>query len=914
MAQSKQCSLVGSLTVGVALAVFTLCGQAAAQATIPAPGFQPSGLAFDGTFLYVLEDSGVRTIFKLDPQTGACLDSFVLGNNPDGLAFDGSSRLFVSDILGFVREIDTAGPLTVFNQFSLPFRGGAIAFDGTNLYIGDIDSRQILVTDSSGVIIRTFAAPLRPAGMTFDPATGHLWAISEFNEIISEFTTEGDLIGQCVGPRDAGSQGLGGMTWVDSKLYIAEASDPVPFGELQIPGTIFVIDRSCNPAPGFVRETVVDRSCPAPVSTVSPPVVTNPGNQSSSEGDSVALQIQASDPDGDTLTYSAIGLPPGLSIGSSSGLISGTLGLNTARNYTVAVSVSDGTLSTSVNFNWLVNQATSPPVVTNPGSQSSSAGDSVALQIQASDPDGDTLTYSAIGLPPGLSIGSSSGLISGTLDFDTAETYAVIVSATDGTSSTSVNFNWLVNQATIIDIKPGGYPNSINCNDDQGVIPVAILTTDTFDATTVDHTTVIFEGAGETHVNRQSGEPSRHEEDVDDDGDTDLVLHFGLRDTALTCDSTEGTLAGQTFDGEAFEGTDSVDMVEETTAVISVVSENNPLVVTNPGSQSSSEGDSVALQIQASDPDGDTLTYSAIGLPPGLSIGSSSGLISGTLDFDTAETYAVIVSATDGTSSTSVNFQWLVNGVEASETVLIANFMNGNSAFFKSRVYLWNPSSSAGDVTVRVFTLPLIGGTAQELTTTALNLGSLGAKSALNLRLEDILDALFISTPYETDGGNLTLEFTIQAANVGGVAEVFSDSLAFGTYPLQGIPSTSTGSATVLVANFTNGNNAFLNSRVYLWNPSQSAGSVTVRAYTLPSSGPSILLGTAELGLLDARSSLNIKIAEDVLSALGIPLPYTDDVGNLTIEFTVGAENVRGVAQVFSLDLAYGTYPMQLIQ
>ena len=150
--------------------------------------------------------------------------------------------------------------------------------------------------------------------------------------------------------------------------------------------------------------------------------------------------------------------------------------------------------------------------------------------------------------------------------------------------------------------------------------------------------------------------------------------------------------------------------------------------------------------------------------------------------------------------------------------------------------------------------------------------------------------------------------------NVGGTAQVFSDTLAFGTYPLQEIPSASTGSATVLVANFTNGNNAFLNSRVYLWNPSQNAGSVTVRAYTLPSSGPSVLLGTAELGLLDARSSLNIKIAEDVLSALGIPLPYTDDVGNLTIEFTVGAENVRGVAQVFSLDLAYGTYPMQVIQ
>jgi len=275
--------------------------------------------------------------------------------------------------------------------------------------------------------------------------------------------------------------------------------------------------------------------------------------------------------------------------------------------------------------------------------------------------------------------------------------------------------------------------------------------------------------------------------------------------------------------------------------------------------------------------------------------------------------------ATANANSDSVS---ILLGIKLDSTVLVANFVNGNNVAFNSRVYLWNPSTTPGEVTVRVFTLPVIGGLAQELTSTPLSLGTLGARSALNLKLvEDILTALGLTTPYTDNGGNLTLEFTIQAANVGGVAQVFSDSLAFGTYPLQEIPSASTGSPTVLVANFTNGNNAFLNSRLYLWNPSQSAGSVTVRAYTLPSSGPSILLGTpefslftADLGLLDARSSLNIKIAEDVLSALGIPLPYTDDGGNLTIEVTVGAENVRGVAQVFSSGLAYGTYPMQVIQ
>jgi hypothetical protein len=220
-----------------------------------------------------------------------------------------------------------------------------------------------------------------------------------------------------------------------------------------------------------------------------------------------------------------------------------------------------------------------------------------------------------------------------------------------------------------------------------------------------------------------------------------------------------------------------------TIVTVTAASANNPPVVTNPGNQSNQQGDSVSLQIQASDPDGDTLTYSATGLPPGLSINTTSGLINGTLGLNTA-----IVSVSDGTLSTSVNFDWLVDQANTSgETVLVANFMNGNNAVLNSRVYLWNPSTSPGEVTVRVFTLSLIGGTAQELTGTPLSLGTLGAKSALNIKLaEDILDQIpGITTPYTTDGGNLTMEFTVGAADVRGTAQVFSLDFAFGTYPMQ---------------------------------------------------------------------------------------------------------------------------------
>ena len=253
----------------------------------------------------------------------------------------------------------------------------------------------------------------------------------------------------------------------------------------------------------------------------------------------------------------------------------------------------------------------------------------------------------------------------------------------------------------------------------------------------------------------------------------------------------------------------------------------------------------------------------------------------------------------------------------APKTVLVANFVNGNDAELNSRVYLFNPSQSAGSVAVRVFTLPPSTDLAQELPGSPLNLGSLGARSALNLKLaEDILAPLGISLPYTDNEGDLTLEFTIGAANVRGATQVFSSSLAFGTNPLQEVPSTSSGSPTVLVANFMNGNNQFLNSRVYLWNPSQSAGNVTVRVFPLPLTDglkQELTATPLNLGSLGSRSALNIKLAEEILIPLGIPTPYITDGGNLTLEITVQAPDVRGAAQVFSSDFAFGVYPLQQI-
>jgi hypothetical protein len=106
-----------------------------------------------------------------------------------------------------------------------------------------------------------------------------------------------------------------------------------------------------------------------------------------------------------------------------------------------------------------------------------------------------------------------------------------------------------------IDIKPGSFPNSINPRS-RGVIPVAILTTPSFDATTVDPTTVRFGRTGSEATPVQSAL-----EDVDGDGDTDLILHFNTQDTGIVCGDTAASLTGETLSGQAIVGTDSIKTV-----------------------------------------------------------------------------------------------------------------------------------------------------------------------------------------------------------------------------------------------------------------------------------------------------------------------------------------------------------------
>jgi surface protein len=107
-----------------------------------------------------------------------------------------------------------------------------------------------------------------------------------------------------------------------------------------------------------------------------------------------------------------------------------------------------------------------------------------------------------------------------------------------------------------IDIKPGSDLNPVNLGS-NGVIPVAILTTDDFDAATVDPGTVQLAGVN-VAVRGKSDKAMAHLEDVDGDGDTDLLVQFDT--TAFSAEWTSGEvqLTGTTFTGRAIEGYDTI--------------------------------------------------------------------------------------------------------------------------------------------------------------------------------------------------------------------------------------------------------------------------------------------------------------------------------------------------------------------
>ena len=128
------------------------------------------------------------------------------------------------------------------------------------------------------------------------------------------------------------------------------------------------------------------------------------------------------------------------------------------------------------------------------------------------------------------------------------EGYGVLVTGTDITAFVPV----------AVDIKPGDNTNSISLSS-KGKVPLAILSTTTFDARAIDPRTVTLAGA--FVAQDPPGHLLASFEDVNGDGLLDLVLHFRTADLQLNKASSSAVLQGKTFSGELIRGTAGVKIV-----------------------------------------------------------------------------------------------------------------------------------------------------------------------------------------------------------------------------------------------------------------------------------------------------------------------------------------------------------------
>jgi hypothetical protein len=348
-----------------------------------------------------------------------------------------------------------------------------------------------------------------------------------------------------------------------------------------------------------------------------PTISGSPGTQATI-GSLYSFTPIASDPDGDTLTFGINGNKPSwATFTAATGKLEGTPPLGALGANGIVISVSDGKGGTAslAAFAITVVGLNGPPTISGTPPTSATVGSAYSFTPTASDPDRDTLTFAIVNKPAWAAFSASSGTLSGTPPAGASGASNVVISVSDGKggSASLPSFNIaMANRAPTISGTP---------------------------ATQVT--------AGAAYAFQPLGS--------DPDGDT-LTYSIGpSKPSWATFTPSTGRLSGTPAAADAGTTSNIVISVSDgrggaaTLAAFAVTVTNSAPTISGTPATQVMQGTAYSFQPTASDPDGNTLTFSIANKPSWATFTPSTGKLSGTPTAgDVGTTSGIVISVDDG--------------------------------------------------------------------------------------------------------------------------------------------------------------------------------------------------------------------------------------------------------------------------
>ncbi|MBI4651111.1 S8 family serine peptidase [Candidatus Desantisbacteria bacterium] len=163
-----------------------------------------------------------------------------------------------------------------------------------------------------------------------------------------------------------------------------------------------------------------------------PPVLTPIENKTVNEVQLLQFIVTGSDPDTDALIFAAEGLPGGAVFDTTIKTFTWTPDYTQAGDYNVTFTVSDGFLSDSQIITITVNNVNRAPELYPIENKTINEGVLLQFNVSADDPDGDVLTFTAVGLPRGAIFDTTTKIFTWAPDYTQSGNYNVAFTVSDG--------------------------------------------------------------------------------------------------------------------------------------------------------------------------------------------------------------------------------------------------------------------------------------------------------------------------------------------------------------------------------------------------------------------------------------------------------------------------------------------------